>query len=82
MGFETLYRFLEGVKKKNFHQNYKAFFNFFEIGVEISRDFSTKLGSNDSAKDSAYSDASKFTSSPSTLTIGGVDTRLRKNFCQ
>ena len=42
VGFETLDILLEGVKKKNFHQNYKAFFNFFEIGVEISRDFSTK----------------------------------------
>ena len=80
MGFDILNHFLEGVKKKFFHQNYKTFFNFFEIEVEISQDFFTKLGSNDSANDSAYSNASKYTFLPSNPKISGVDTRLRKIF--
>ena len=71
LGFKTLNQFLEGVKKKILLLNYRTFLNFFEIEVEISQDFSTKLGSNDSAKDSAYRNASKFTSSPSTPIIGG-----------
>ena len=65
-----------------FPSKLQDFLQIFEIEVDISRDFSTKLGSNNSANDSAYSNASKYTLFPSTPIIEGVNTGLRKIFCQ
>ena len=67
--------------KKNFSVKITRLFYYFEIGVEFSRDFSMKFGSNDSANDLAYSNVYKYTLSLSTPIIMGVDTRLRNFFC-
>ena len=48
IGFETLHQFLEG-NNNHFSSKLQDFLELTMINIEISRDFSRKLGSNDSS---------------------------------